>query len=85
MPTLVPVDGHGSVSLVVPWLGGVGTVDGDLVVVGAQSMAVGVSIGEQAALRVGEGWGGGGVGGREGGREGEGREGEGGITSQVYV
>ena len=72
MPTLVPVDGHGSVSLVVPWLGGVGTVDGDLVIVGTQPMAVGVSIGEQAALRVGEGWGGWERGGEGGGGEGRG-------------
>jgi len=48
---LVAVNGHKAVSLIVPGLGGVGTVDGDLVVVGSQSVAVSVCIGEQATLQ----------------------------------
>ena len=51
--TLVAIDGHEAVSLVVPGLGGIGTVDRNLVVVGTQSVAVGVCIGEQATLRGG--------------------------------
>ena len=48
--TLVAVGGHGPIPLVVPALAGVGTVHWDLVVVGAQPVAVGVSIGEQTTL-----------------------------------
>ena len=48
--TLVAVDGHGTVPLVVPGLAGIGTVDRDLVVVGSQPVAVCVCIGEQTTL-----------------------------------
>ena len=48
--TLVAINGHEAVSLVVPALGGIGAVDRDLVVVGTQTMTVGVRVGEQATL-----------------------------------
>ena len=41
---------HGPVSLIVARLGSEGTVDGDLVPVGAQSVAVSVVVGEQTTL-----------------------------------
>ena len=41
---------HGSVSLIVARLGSEGTVDGDLVPVCAQSVAVSVVVGEQTTL-----------------------------------
>ena len=47
---MVFIYGHGSISLVVPGPGGIGTVDRDLVVVATQAMAVGVCIGEQTTL-----------------------------------
>ena len=48
--TLVVVDGHRAVPLVVPGLAGIGTVDRDLVVVGPQPVAMCVRIGEQTTL-----------------------------------
>ena len=48
--TSVLVDSHGSVSLSVMDLGSVGAVDGDLVVVGSQSVSMSVGVREQSAL-----------------------------------
>ena len=48
--TLVAINGHEAVSLVVPALGGIGAVNRNLVVVGTQTMTVGVRVGEQATL-----------------------------------
>lgn len=44
VPTLVVIHGHRSITLVVPSAGGVRTVDGNLVVVGTQSMPVSVRV-----------------------------------------
>lgn len=48
--TLVPIDHHGAISLVVSSARGEGTVDGDLVVIGAQAMSVGVGVRKQPPL-----------------------------------
>ena len=49
--TLVVGDALGPIPLVVGGFGGEGTVDGDLVVVGSQTVTVGVRVGEQTALQ----------------------------------
>lgn len=48
--SLVTVDGHGTITLVVGDSSSVGAVDGDLVVVGTESVSVGVGIREETAL-----------------------------------
>ena len=53
---MVAVNRHEAVSLVVSGLGGIGAVDRDLVVVGTQTMTVGVRVGEQATLSGCERW-----------------------------
>ncbi len=50
-PTLVSVDAHGAVPLVISGSSGVGTVHGDLVIVGAQSVTVSVRVGVQSTLQ----------------------------------
>jgi len=50
---LVPVHAHGAVSLVVADAGVEGTVDGDLLEVRAEPVAVGISIRKQATLILG--------------------------------
>ena len=67
-PTLVSVNTHEAITLVVSGGGLVGAVDWDLVVVGPQAVTMCVRVGEQASL-FGEG--------------GQGREGRGGITVLV--
>ena len=48
--SLVAIHVHGAVSLVVGHSGSEGAVDGDLVIVGSESMSVGVGVGEESAL-----------------------------------
>lgn len=49
-PTLVVREAHGTIALVVGDPGSVGAVDRDVQVVGTQPVAVGVGVGEEAAL-----------------------------------
>ena len=50
MCTLIVINSHRTISLVVPSPGGIGAVDRDLVVVGSQSMTMSVSIGKETTL-----------------------------------
>jgi len=48
---LVPIHAHGAVALVVADAGVERAIDGDLLVVGAEAVAVGVSVGEETSLK----------------------------------
>ena len=48
--SLVAINAHGAVSLVVGHSGSEGAVNGDLVIVGSESVSVGVGVGEESAL-----------------------------------
>ena len=48
--TLIVINGHGTISLVVPGPSSVGTVDRNLVVISSQTMAVSISIRKETTL-----------------------------------
>ena len=48
--TLIVVNGHGSISLVVPGPSSIGTVDRNLVVISSQTMTVSISIRKETTL-----------------------------------
>ena len=50
--TLVAIRAHGSISLVVPALASIGTVDWELVVVWSNTVSVSVRVGEETTLWV---------------------------------
>ena len=49
--TLIVINGHGTISLVVPGLCGIGTVDRNLVIVCSKTMTMSVRIREETTLQ----------------------------------